>query len=185
MALKKIQVSALTVSASGIARVMISPIIVENTKTGVAEETKAIWDTGATGSAITKSLANKLGLVPVSETQVKGVHGVKFGVNVYAVKITLNNQSVVFVLPVTECDQLSDDGETEFLIGMDVITKGDFAITNNQGKTVMTYRTPSVGKMDFVEDIRNHQPIIVESKQGRNDPCACGSGKKYKHCHGF
>lgn len=21
-------------------------------------------------------------------------------------------------------------------------------------------------------------------KQGRNDPCQCGSGKKYKHCHG-
>ena len=22
------------------------------------------------------------------------------------------------------------------------------------------------------------------SKVGRNDPCPCGSGKKYKHCHG-
>ncbi|MET1082994.1 MAG: SEC-C metal-binding domain-containing protein, partial [Burkholderiales bacterium] len=21
-------------------------------------------------------------------------------------------------------------------------------------------------------------------KPGRNDPCPCGSGKKYKHCHG-
>jgi preprotein translocase subunit SecA len=21
-------------------------------------------------------------------------------------------------------------------------------------------------------------------KAGRNDPCPCGSGKKYKHCHG-
>lgn len=24
---------------------------------------------------------------------------------------------------------------------------------------------------------------LVE-KLGRNDPCPCGSGKKYKHCHG-
>lgn len=24
----------------------------------------------------------------------------------------------------------------------------------------------------------------VEKKVGRNDPCPCGSGKKYKHCHG-
>ncbi|MGL5564665.1 MAG: SEC-C metal-binding domain-containing protein [Plesiomonas sp.] len=23
-----------------------------------------------------------------------------------------------------------------------------------------------------------------EQKIGRNDPCPCGSGKKYKHCHG-
>uniref|UniRef100_A0A7V2ZIL7 Protein translocase subunit SecA n=1 Tax=Ignavibacterium album TaxID=591197 RepID=A0A7V2ZIL7_9BACT len=28
------------------------------------------------------------------------------------------------------------------------------------------------------------QPIKVEERIGRNDPCPCGSGKKYKHCHG-
>ena len=28
------------------------------------------------------------------------------------------------------------------------------------------------------------KPIKVEEKVGRNDPCPCGSGKKYKHCHG-
>lgn len=28
------------------------------------------------------------------------------------------------------------------------------------------------------------QPIRVEEKIGRNDPCPCGSGKKYKNCHG-
>ena len=27
-------------------------------------------------------------------------------------------------------------------------------------------------------------PVRVESKTGRNEPCPCGSGKKYKHCHG-
>ncbi len=28
------------------------------------------------------------------------------------------------------------------------------------------------------------QPVKVEKKVGRNEPCPCGSGKKYKHCHG-
>ncbi|MCH7782917.1 preprotein translocase subunit SecA [candidate division KSB1 bacterium] len=28
------------------------------------------------------------------------------------------------------------------------------------------------------------QPVKVEKKVGRNDPCPCGSGKKYKKCHG-
>ncbi len=28
------------------------------------------------------------------------------------------------------------------------------------------------------------QPVKVEKKAGRNDPCPCGSGKKYKNCHG-
>lgn len=27
-------------------------------------------------------------------------------------------------------------------------------------------------------------PVRVDKKVGRNDPCPCGSGKKYKHCHG-
>ncbi|MDD2618331.1 MAG: preprotein translocase subunit SecA [Bacteroidales bacterium] len=28
------------------------------------------------------------------------------------------------------------------------------------------------------------EPVRVEKKLGRNDPCPCGSGKKYKNCHG-
>jgi len=28
------------------------------------------------------------------------------------------------------------------------------------------------------------QPVKVEERIGRNDPCPCGSGKKFKHCHG-
>jgi len=27
-------------------------------------------------------------------------------------------------------------------------------------------------------------PAIAPPKVGRNEPCPCGSGKKYKHCHG-
>ena len=28
------------------------------------------------------------------------------------------------------------------------------------------------------------EPVRNEQKIGRNEPCPCGSGKKYKHCHG-
>lgn len=28
------------------------------------------------------------------------------------------------------------------------------------------------------------EPVVVADKVGRNDPCPCGSGKKYKQCHG-
>lgn len=31
---------------------------------------------------------------------------------------------------------------------------------------------------------RKPEPVVVTDKVGRNDPCPCGSGKKYKHCHG-
>ncbi len=40
------------------------------------------------------------------------------------------------------------------------------------------YNDPSKGKS-------KPEPVRVEKKVGRNDPCPCGSGKKYKHCHGL
>jgi SEC-C motif-containing protein len=32
--------------------------------------------------------------------------------------------------------------------------------------------------------MRSHDPIVRGPKPGRNDPCPCGSGKKYKKCCG-
>jgi preprotein translocase subunit SecA len=29
-----------------------------------------------------------------------------------------------------------------------------------------------------------NEPVHVDQKIGRNEPCPCGSGKKYKNCHG-
>ena len=34
------------------------------------------------------------------------------------------------------------------------------------------------------QDKSHPQPVKVEKKVGRNDPCPCGSGKKFKNCHG-
>ena len=34
------------------------------------------------------------------------------------------------------------------------------------------------------EEETGHSPVANEDKVGRNQPCPCGSGKKYKHCHG-
>ncbi|MCK4920803.1 MAG: preprotein translocase subunit SecA [Bacteroidales bacterium] len=41
------------------------------------------------------------------------------------------------------------------------------------------YNDPSGGP-----DSKKSQPVRVDKKTGRNDPCPCGSGKKYKNCHG-
>ena len=37
--------------------------------------------------------------------------------------------------------------------------------------------------LDADEPVK-HEPVKVGPKIGRNDPCPCGSGKKYKQCHG-
>jgi preprotein translocase subunit SecA len=38
--------------------------------------------------------------------------------------------------------------------------------------------------MDDFREVQKATPVRVEQKIGRNDPCPCGSGKKYKNCHG-
>jgi uncharacterized protein YecA (UPF0149 family) len=38
--------------------------------------------------------------------------------------------------------------------------------------------------MENSGDRPKQQQIINSDKIGRNDPCPCGSGKKYKACHG-
>ena len=49
------------------------------------------------------------------------------------------------------------------------------------------------GREGYDEAIRNsganreavkQQPVVAEKRTGRNDPCPCGSGKKFKQCHG-
>ncbi len=37
---------------------------------------------------------------------------------------------------------------------------------------------------DPSDPIQKKEPVRVEKLPGRNEPCPCGSGKKYKHCHG-
>jgi len=38
--------------------------------------------------------------------------------------------------------------------------------------------------MKQIKDTNNHQEFSKQKKTGRNDPCPCGSGIKYKRCHG-
>jgi len=38
--------------------------------------------------------------------------------------------------------------------------------------------------LDEIREMQKATPVRVEQKIGRNDPCPCGSGKKYKNCHG-
>ena len=44
-----------------------------------------------------------------------------------------------------------------------------------------------IGRSDAVANSgepKSNAPVHVEKKVGRNDPCPCGSGKKFKNCHG-
>jgi len=177
------KIHALTAPHNGIVNKIETPIEIIDYFTGKKIATKGLWDTGATHSAITASLAKELGLVKVETITVSGVHG-KQSVPAYYVKMVLNKGNVSFEAVVSECSELSEDKSVGVLIGMNVINEGDFAITNFQGNTTMSFRIPSIQKIDFVSGMKTGQQIVKDKIPTRNDPCHCGSGKKYKNCCG-
>lgn len=166
-------------------RVQIGPAFDPSSKPvpPTCSEFTAIWDTGATSTVITSKVADACGLKPISRAKVSTASE-EHTASVYFVSVFLPNSVVFPQLRVIE-GQIADDAEV--LIGMDIIGQGDFAVTNQDGKTVFTYRVPSLERIDFVKQ----QPATILDqtgrpvhKVGRNDPCPCGSGKKYKRCCG-
>lgn len=140
----------------------------------------AIWDTGATGTMITEKIANELGLVHHSFRNIKGINDIKT-VPVYKVALELPNGVGLKSINVAQCKDLA--GGFQMLIGMDIMSQGDLAISHTNGQTFFTFRMPSYGLIDFTGKAKL-APVKNSNKIGRNDPCHCGSGKKFKNCHG-
>ena len=111
----------------------------------------AIWDTGAQCSVITAGVAAACGLTPTGVTNVTGVHGGAKLCFTYLVNIRLLNGVEVRGVRVAE-GQLQGGIHGDVLIGMDIITLGDFAITNKGGNTWFSFRTPSQLSTDYVAD---------------------------------
>lgn len=139
---------------------------------------RAIYDTGATNSVISQKVIDECGLHPTGMTIVYTAKGEGTS-ETYYVTICLPNKVCFPFTRVTK----GILPEVDVLIGMDILSQGDFAVTNYENKTTFSFRVPSCKCIDFVE---RKQPPARRSlpKVMRNDPCPCGSGKKYKNCCG-
>lgn len=141
----------LTVVYDDIVDCIVTNVTVKSVFGGGEVATSGIWDTGATASVITRSAAMRLGLKPVSIARVRGVHG-EHDANVYVVEIALHDGQISLTASVTECDELSGDGSVGVLIGMDIIQTGNFCISHEMGRTVMSFVKPPQGAVDFSKD---------------------------------
>ena len=156
---------------------------------------KALWDTGATHCVITQNVIDKLGLGPHDKAEVHHGGG-KSIEDVYKVNIGLPNELMIPHINVTKGQATT--GEFDLVIGMNLITLGDFAITNLNGKTTVSFRIPSTVMIDFndgetiitqpekgdAKDKQDNKPKNPYSGISQNAHCPCGSGKKFKRCHG-
>jgi hypothetical protein len=144
---------------------------------------KGLWDTGATGSVLTAAVVSELGLIPTGSTMVVTAGGTE-QTNTYLVNIYLPNYVCVPGVPVSETKHIV--GDFDVIIGMDIISKGDFAVTNYNSKTCMSFRIPSIQKIDYVIEANK----ITYAGVNKYEFCPCGAkdsnGKRirFNECHG-
>jgi hypothetical protein len=176
---------AFSVTYTGLSRVLISDVRIgqafgpeQQPPKQFPPPFKAIWDTGASGSVITQKVIDQCGLKPTGMANVHTAQGITT-VETFLVCMVLPNKVGFSEVKVTR-GVLRD---FDVLIGMDIIGRGDFAVTNKDGNTVFSFRIPSMECIDFVKQ-SPHPTRVKPGKVGRNDPCPCGSGKKYKRCCG-
>ncbi len=175
-------IHSITIPFNGLSQQITSDIVITNLNSNTSITTKGLWDTGASHSAITSQLAKSIGLTPISKTIAVTANG-SVRANVYNVKLTLHNENIYQYTRITECSKLSDEN-INVLIGMNVINKGDFIISNYNGKTVLTFRIPSIKSYDFVKK-HNKKSKIINTIVHFNTKCSCGSGKRYLRCCGI
>lgn len=135
------------------------------------QEFTCLWDTGATGSVISQGVVDACGLQSVGTRDVYHVKGVSRNTPVFLVNILLPNSVGCAGIPVT----LGDMKGFDVLIGMDIILRGDFAVTNRDGKTKMSFSIPSQEDIDF--SVRDKRANVV-GKQSLPSQSAREKGRR-------
>ena len=110
-------------------------------------EFRAVWDTGSTGSVISQKVVETCRLQPIGMTRAQTAAGER-NCEVYLINLMLPNGVGFPRIHVTKMDL---GPRTDLLIGMDIITRGDFALTHKNGKTCFTFQCPSLEEIDFTK----------------------------------
>jgi len=100
--------------------------------------------------------------------------------NLFKIMVSKVNKDVVGTLmkghiPIQSPDQVRQAEERK---------RTDMSRYKTQKSDIPGVENPMEGANTQTGERSKPQPVRVEKKVGRNDPCPCGSGKKYKHCHG-
>ncbi len=177
-----IPVHSFTLKGNGLVPVLSTPLEISDINSDDNKfDTRGIWDTGASGTVITQEVVDALKLKPTGVATVNTAsesnrRTTTFDIYLHfpsGLSIRIQRATLGIITPGIGC-----------LIGMDVICLGDFSITNYQKKTCMTFRIPSLHEIDYRKHPTWKTPYLEDNATGRNEPCSCGSGKKYKNCCG-
>jgi hypothetical protein len=138
---------------------------------------RALWDTGATGCVITQAVVDACSLKATGMTIAHGMNS-SGECETYLVSLTLPN--LITFPAVKVIKGKLPPSSPEVLIGMDVITMGDFSITNKGGTTLFSFRIPSESSIDYVEEHQRYLRQITVNQHGHG-PRPGKAGKHRRH----
>jgi preprotein translocase subunit SecA len=100
--------------------------------------------------------------------------------NLFKVMVTKVNKEIVSTLmkghiPIQNPDQVREAAP---------VKRTDMSRYRAQKNDLPGSSNPMDGAQTDTQERSRPEPVRVEKRVGRNDPCPCGSGKKFKHCHG-
>ena len=143
------QPRSFTTYSSAISNVLKNKVGISSSIPSISTSTStrdcsAIWDTGATHTIITPKIVTEF---ESGKIDVIGVNGQRERTSTYLVDIWLPNR---VCLPGIDVAVMSLSGNEDMLIGMDIINLGDFVVSNYNGKTIFSFRMPSLESIDFL-----------------------------------
>lgn len=107
---------------------------------------KAEWDTGATYCVISSEFIKRFGLISNKKHEIQSTFSSELK-NAHCLDLVLNHE-VLVPIEASESDIIKKTG-IDLLIGMEIICRGDFAISNYDGVICFSFRAPSKGLIDF------------------------------------
>jgi len=135
---------------AGLARVYEISLQVDRPTERSGRQYHSIWDTGATHTTISQRLAQFLNLTPVGFTDTHTANGTA-RCPVHFVDVRFESGLYFHKIPVLTSNLMT----TDVLIGTDIISQGDFSVTNCNGKTIITFGVPSIKCHDYVAEARS------------------------------
>ena len=92
----------------------------------------------------------------------------------------MNTETISFL---AHCKLPGFDANQSFRRGP-IQRKDDLSNVQTSKSEISSYASANEGGMHDTRPKVKTQPVRVEKEVGRNEPCPCGSGKKFKQCHG-
>jgi len=110
--------------------------------------TTGLWDTGASQSCVSEEVIQELCLSRVESRLMLSPFG-DSEAGIYLIDIGLPRE-IKFQNMKVVGSEIGKQG-LGLIIGMDIISRGDFAVTTYNGQTKISFRIPSQGHIDFEE----------------------------------